>query len=232
MRGLCSWRCLIGSQRPIVFALVSLALAGCGAKPADTQDSGADSSASSDTHDTSGPDSPAETADTGATDTAGAETGDTATDACGPYYPPSCYKVDGECRIPDAGPSVYHPTEAPDADIQASVESWDCGVLVWTVCDGGAIAHGTWGPYAETADVAIYDGTTRQWVGGYLTSDDDDDYCGTEVWIGDDAWRDCGRELLDWIYTSANYEPCMNLDTAARTCGYLPPSCIRDEVPR
>jgi hypothetical protein len=145
--------------------------------------------------------------------------------ACDEDFSEACHIVDGMCRDPEWTPSI--PRTAADARIDSSVDGWledPWGPMVWTVCDGGAIAWGVWG-LSETAEIEVYDGDTREWIGGYVLTDDPWPVCGTEIWVGDEAWFACGTEVYGWV--QQQYYLCQPGATGA-TVG----DCLRDEVPR
>lgn len=185
------------------------------------------------------------TADTGAQPPTAASTGDTAAStstattgttgdtgmACDAIpFGPTCYVEDGLCYAPN----YQFSDTLTDGYLDYLVDQTQsgCGSVVATTCDDGAVALARWGRGSETGDVDIYDSATRQWVAGYIITDDPYVKCGEEVWIGDPDYQACGEEARQQMYAAFAGGCGYYTEDASGACTVLDPACVIDEVKR
>jgi len=184
-----------------------------------------------------------DTAATGATGQSGhtGQTGPTGSTAatgdsglqCDFPFGPTCYLDGSLCVAPDYGLPTSYPPEASDGTIDSHVdEGGSCGARAATTCSDGSIVLAAWWRGAETASVQLYDGTTREWVGGYFITDDPYKVCGEFIWIGDGYDnKSCVDDALSWVETQ--FQTCgYYTENAQGVCQVQDPACVRDEVKR
>jgi len=172
---------------------------------------------------------------TGLTGSTGS-TGDTGLACGGVPFTESCYVDDGLCVDPGRSLSTsLDPEEADDASIDQFLDvGGGCGARSATTCsDGSIVLADWWRGGSETAEVQMYDGTTREWVGGYIYEDNEiTKVCGNVAWVGGGYDnKDCVDEALGWVETQ--FATCgYYQENAQGICQVQDPACVRDEVKR
>lgn len=173
----------------------------------------------------------ATTADTASTSTASTGmTGDTGLECDAIPFGPTCYMEDGLCYAPD----LAWTDSLLDYYLDYVVDQTQsgCGAVVATTCSDGAVVLARWHKWSETGDVDVYDGTTREWVAGYIITDDPYEKCGEEVWIGDPAYQECGHQAFLQMYAAFAGGCGYYTEDASGACTVLDPACVIDEVKR
>jgi len=180
-----------------------------------------------------------DTAATGATGQSG-HTGSTGSTAdtgleCDFGFTESCYIDDhGQCVDPGlALDNILYQDVADDAAIDRHLDvGGSCGARAATTCADGSVVLAKWLRGTETSYAQMYDGTTREWVGGYLITDDSYKVCGEYIWAGDGYHnKSCVDDALSWVETQ--FQTCgYYTENAQGVCQVQDPACVRDEVKR